>query len=78
MAYFLILNNGRMEDEEHKKSWCVEGFPVPNRVLTEFTMEIKPVPPQQGISKGYAAQSQEKNCCVYSGGMHGGLACSMG
>lgn len=57
-----------MEDEEHKKAWCVEGFPVPNRVLTEFTMEIKPVPPQQGISKGYVAQLQEKKLlCIFRG-----------
>lgn len=62
-----------------KKAWSVEGFPVPNSVLTEFTMEVKPAPPQQGITKGYAAQLQEKKiCCVYSEGVHGGLACSMG
>lgn len=39
-----------------KKAWSVKGFPVPNRVLTEFTMEVKPALPQQGITKGYAAQ----------------------
>lgn len=48
-----------------KKAWSVEGFPVPNRVLTEFTMEVKPAPPQQGITKGYAAQLQEKKSAVY-------------
>lgn len=52
-----------------KKAWSVEGFPVPNRVLTEFTMEIKPALPQQGITKGYAAQLQEKKSAVYIQGV---------
>lgn len=52
-----------------KKAWSVEGFPVPNRVFTEFIMEIKPAPPQQGISKGYAAQLQKKKnlLCIFRG-----------
>lgn len=52
-----------------KKAWSVEGFPVPNRVLTEFTMEIKPALPQQGITKGYAAQLQEKKSALYIQGV---------